>query len=49
MVHAYRDWDGEGEMVTPSQVALMFVDWTDPVRASYVFCFPRGVSMILKF
>ncbi|KAI0674717.1 nuclear condensing complex subunit [Trametes maxima] len=33
LTQAYHDWDGEEEMVTPAQVALMFVDWTDPVRA----------------
>ncbi|KAI0824958.1 nuclear condensing complex subunit [Trametes gibbosa] len=31
---AYHDWDGDEDMVTPAQVALMFVDWTDPLRAA---------------
>ncbi|KAI8971320.1 nuclear condensing complex subunit [Trametes punicea] len=34
LTKAYHDWDGEEDMVTPSQVALMFVDWTDPIRAA---------------
>ncbi|OSD02561.1 hypothetical protein PYCCODRAFT_320509 [Trametes coccinea BRFM310] len=34
LTKAYHDWDGEEDMVTPAQVALMFVDWTDPMRAS---------------
>ncbi|KAJ8457735.1 hypothetical protein ONZ51_g11351 [Trametes cubensis] len=33
LVKAYHEWDGEEDMVTPAQVALMFVDWTDPIRA----------------
>ncbi|KAH9887359.1 nuclear condensing complex subunit, partial [Cubamyces lactineus] len=33
MRKAYHEWDGEEDMVTPAQVALMFVDWTDPIRA----------------
>ncbi|OSD02558.1 hypothetical protein PYCCODRAFT_1367188 [Trametes coccinea BRFM310] len=33
LTKAYHDWDGEEDMVTPAQVALMFVDWTDPMRA----------------
>lgn len=27
-----RDWDDEQEPVSPAQVALMFVDWTDPQK-----------------
>ncbi|KAI0360255.1 ARM repeat-containing protein [Trametes cingulata] len=34
LTKAYHEWDGEDEMVTPAQVALMFVDWTDPTRAA---------------
>ncbi|KAI9061537.1 ARM repeat-containing protein [Trametes sanguinea] len=34
LTKAYHDWDGEEEMVTPAQVALMFADWTDPMRAA---------------
>ncbi|KAI0366103.1 hypothetical protein BV20DRAFT_692146 [Pilatotrama ljubarskyi] len=30
LTKAYHEWDGEEDMVTPAQVALMFVDWTDP-------------------
>ncbi|KAI0777818.1 nuclear condensing complex subunit [Trametes elegans] len=33
LTKAYHEWDGEEDMVTPAQVALMFVDWTDPIRA----------------
>ena len=36
LVKAYHEWDGEEDMVTPAQVALMFVDWTDPIRAGCV-------------
>ncbi|KAI0747199.1 nuclear condensing complex subunit [Daedaleopsis nitida] len=35
LTKAYHEWDGEDEMVTPAQVALMFVDWTDPIRAKW--------------
>ncbi|KAI0363430.1 ARM repeat-containing protein [Pilatotrama ljubarskyi] len=34
LTKAYHEWDGEEDMVTPAQVALMFVDWTDPTRAA---------------
>lgn len=45
LTKAHREWDGDEEMVTPQQVALMFVDWTDPIRASYVHvAIPRDPS-----
>ncbi|KAL1941783.1 hypothetical protein VTO73DRAFT_6783 [Trametes versicolor] len=34
LTKAFHDWDGDEDMVTPAQVALMFVDWTDPIRAA---------------
>lgn len=36
LTKAFHDWDGDEDMVTPAQVALMFVDWTDPIRAACV-------------
>ncbi|KAI0634669.1 nuclear condensing complex subunit [Trametes polyzona] len=33
LTQIYHDWDGEDEMVTPAQVALMFADWTNPLHA----------------
>ncbi|KAH9921582.1 nuclear condensing complex subunit [Amylocystis lapponica] len=30
---AYKEWDGDEEMITPAQVGIMFVDWTDPQKA----------------
>lgn len=39
LTKAYHDWDGDEDMVTPAQVALMFVDWTDPLRAACVVVF----------
>ncbi|KAL4248656.1 CND3 (condensin subunit 3) family protein [Abortiporus biennis] len=32
----YQEWDGEEDMISPSQIGLMFVDWTDPLKASTV-------------
>ena len=34
VVKAFREWEGEEDMVSPAQVALMIVDWTDPLKAS---------------
>ena len=34
VVKAFREWEGEEDMVSPAQVALMIVDWTDPMKAS---------------
>ncbi|PIL28240.1 hypothetical protein GSI_09652 [Ganoderma sinense ZZ0214-1] len=36
VVKAFRNWEGEEGMVSPSQVATMLVDWTDPLKASEV-------------
>ena len=33
MTIIYNEWDGEEEMVTPGQVAMMLVEWTDPQKA----------------
>ncbi|KAL6308311.1 nuclear condensing complex subunit [Sparassis latifolia] len=41
LVNVYRDWDGDEEMVSPAQVGLMFVDWTDPQKAA---CGVQGIS-----
>ena len=30
---AYKEWDGDEDMITPSQASLMVVDWTDPQKA----------------
>ncbi|TBU47907.1 nuclear condensing complex subunit [Dichomitus squalens] len=35
LTKAYHTWDGEEDMVAPSQAALMFADWTDPIQAAY--------------
>ncbi|KAH9848970.1 nuclear condensing complex subunit [Lenzites betulinus] len=34
LTKAYHEWDGDEDMVTPTQVTLMFVEWTDPLRAA---------------
>ena len=37
IAEAYRDYDGEDTLVSPVHVTHMFADWTDPVRAEYVY------------
>lgn len=36
---ALREWseDADHDPITSSQLGLMFVDWTDPLKAVYVF------------
>ncbi|KAI0941839.1 hypothetical protein AcV7_002413 [Taiwanofungus camphoratus] len=36
LISTYMEWDGDEEIVTPAQVGLMFVDWTDPQKAATV-------------
>lgn len=33
LTQATRDVDEHQEMVSPAQIAAMFVDWTDPQKA----------------
>ena len=30
---AFKELEGEQDMVTPAQVGAIFVDWTDPQKA----------------
>lgn len=32
----YNDADDNSNMITPAQIALQLVDWTDPTKAVYV-------------
>ncbi|OBZ78081.1 Condensin complex subunit 3 [Grifola frondosa] len=34
LTKVYRECEGDDDMITPPQVGLMFVDWTDPQRAA---------------
>ncbi len=52
LTKAYHEWDGEDDMVIPTRVALMFVDWTDPFRAqcvSRVRCVLRSTPILTAY
>lgn len=38
-----KDWEEDEDVVTPAQAGLLFVDWTDPLKASYAILIRHSV------
>ena len=33
---AYKEWDGDDDMINPAQASLMMIEWTDPQHTMLV-------------